>query len=145
MRLNCAIPPILVANRGDLMIFESLEDALEYVEPIDVEANEYEFFNSGGWVIHLRVDRGKIVADENLGPPDPDRLASAPRDYLRRIAEARVGLSQTELARADLTELAAARQRAEAGSYREPGVRRTLKWFLPWLFRGEPSRWTPRR
>jgi hypothetical protein len=138
------LDPVLVDNRGDLLVFEDLSSAVRSVEPIDVENDEYEFFDASGRIIHVGVRQGRVVVDENLGTSQPDRLAAILRAFLRRLDEDRYGLSVADLDDVTLPELVAARQRAERGTYREPGRRGWAKWFLPWLFRGEKRRWTPR-
>ena len=49
-------PPITIDDHGDLSIFERLEDAEKYVEPIDVSRGDLVAYDSEG-----RLLRGRIV------------------------------------------------------------------------------------
>ena len=52
------MPPIIVIllENGDLLIFDSREDAEDYLEAIDVRNNEYTAYDSKGTVLDLSVD-----------------------------------------------------------------------------------------
>jgi hypothetical protein len=49
-------PPITIDDHGDISIFEAIEDAESYVEPIDVSSGELVAYDSEG-----RLLRGEIV------------------------------------------------------------------------------------
>lgn len=46
-------PPIIVDERGDTDVFESIEFAERYLEPIDVEDNRLVAFDSEGRLLRL--------------------------------------------------------------------------------------------
>ena len=46
-------PPIIVDEPGDPDVFESIEDAERYLEPIDVEANRFVAFDGEGRLLRL--------------------------------------------------------------------------------------------
>ncbi len=48
--------PIVVYDHGDVSIFESAEDAENYLEPIDVEREEYVAYDSEGYLLRLAVN-----------------------------------------------------------------------------------------
>ena len=52
--------PIIIDNRGDILVFESTESATRYIEPIDVENNEYVAFDSKGYLLQLYVVSGRV-------------------------------------------------------------------------------------
>lgn len=45
--------PIILSDSGDLLIFESIDEALRYIEPIDVKNNVYRGFDSQGRLLRL--------------------------------------------------------------------------------------------
>ena len=55
-------PPITIDDHGDLSIFERLEDAEKYVEPIDVSSGDLVAYDSEG-----RLLRGRIVKTRLFG------------------------------------------------------------------------------
>ncbi|MBC7810421.1 MAG: hypothetical protein H7175_04705, partial [Burkholderiales bacterium] len=46
-------PPIFIYEPGTLMVFASLDDALSYIEPVDVYENLYVAYDSEGRLLHL--------------------------------------------------------------------------------------------
>ena len=46
-------PPIIVDETGPIYVFESIEYAERYLEPIDVEDNRYVAFDSAGRLLRL--------------------------------------------------------------------------------------------
>ena len=65
-------PPIIVHARGDVSIYESVDEAQRDVEAVDVRNGEYEFYDSEG-----RVLRGVVVPRATWGlgkylPPNED-------------------------------------------------------------------------
>ncbi len=44
--------PIIVDNYGDVLVFKSVDDALVYLEPIDVLNNEYIAFDAEGRLLY---------------------------------------------------------------------------------------------
>ena len=47
--------PIFVYEHGDLNIFETVEDLENYLEPIDVENDEYIAYDGSGHLLKLKV------------------------------------------------------------------------------------------
>jgi hypothetical protein len=64
-------PPIILDNRGDLLIFGSANDAVAYVEPIDVENKEYVAYDSEGCLLSLSV-RGRWIKRIIIEPQETD-------------------------------------------------------------------------
>ena len=48
-------PPIVLNEHGDLSFFESTEDAVRHVEPIDVQNGEYTTYDSEGRLLQWAV------------------------------------------------------------------------------------------
>jgi hypothetical protein len=46
-------PPVIVDEKGPIYIFESVETAERYLEPIDVEENRYVAFDSVGRLLRI--------------------------------------------------------------------------------------------
>ena len=55
--------PIVVSERGDITVFDTMEAAEKYLEAPDVENFEYEIFDSVGNVLYASVEvvRGKRI------------------------------------------------------------------------------------
>ena len=49
-------PPIVVSEREDISVFDSVESAEGYLEVPDVENAEFELFDSEGLVLHARAE-----------------------------------------------------------------------------------------
>lgn len=49
--------PIFIDNNGDIRVFASVQDAENWIEPIDVRDNEYEAFDSEGRRLRLTVQK----------------------------------------------------------------------------------------
>lgn len=52
-------PPIIVDNHGDILFFASVEKAEKYLEPIDVENDEYVAYDSVGHLLNLTIQERK--------------------------------------------------------------------------------------
>ena len=52
-------PPIIINENGDLLFFETVQDAERYVEAIDVLNNEYVAYDSIGHLLELSVQLKK--------------------------------------------------------------------------------------
>lgn len=86
--------PLVVSEMGDIDLFETVREAEVYLEPIDVENDEYEAFDASGRRLILDVVNevlpGKsypvrmtrIRLDEAIHDPSVDRLAKLLREYL---------------------------------------------------------------
>lgn len=53
-------PPIIVDSQGDLLLFESVEKAERYLEPIDIEGELVPIFDSEGRRLVARIVPDKI-------------------------------------------------------------------------------------
>ena len=47
--------PLICNNLGDIDVFLSLEDAAQYLEPIDIKNNEYTFFDADGYIVDAYI------------------------------------------------------------------------------------------
>jgi hypothetical protein len=108
-------PPVFVIEGGDVSVYESLEDATNGLEGVDVADGIYTLFDSVGKRIRLRADgvrRGRFVVDIGTVSVDaieessegPAELHRALREYARR-------LGRTDLDSADLHRLVDAMSR----------------------------------
>jgi hypothetical protein len=85
-------PPILVIDSGnDVIRFDSAQDAARWVEPIDVNKGEYDFFDSQGQRLEAVQDDTWVVDLVPNTPPqwDAELLASRLRTYLEARAHRR--------------------------------------------------------
>jgi len=87
--------PIIADNRGDVLVFNSINSAECYLEPIDVRNGEYEVFDSNGALIKATVwqdpngiDRTKLIHDQDeTTPPDAAKLREKLISYLAEVGE----------------------------------------------------------
>jgi len=80
--------PVFADDHGDLSVFDSVEAMDRQIEAIDVENDEYEFFDAEGRRLAADVDTrsGRIAFRiDNEHPADPGRLASLLRSYFQRL------------------------------------------------------------
>lgn len=106
--------PIIIDNSGDLLIFSSIEQAQQYLEPIDVHNKEYIAYDSEGRLLKLNVTREKsdlrrlpTFADSGehitLQPAESEPLHAAELQskliqYFAQVGEARKWLRNATLA-----------------------------------------------
>jgi hypothetical protein len=98
-------------NRGDVRFFESLQEAENYVEAIDVVNNEYVGYDSEGRILSLAVKPGStgilgqlgirrnrvaITIDEQR-PSHADELRTLLVSFLRRVGVAQQWLNSASL------------------------------------------------
>lgn len=68
-------PPLILDNKGDLLAFRDVDDALAYAEVVDVEAGEYEAFDSEGRLLTLgtgpggRFGQKRVIITQVEEPP----------------------------------------------------------------------------
>ncbi|MDD2231066.1 MAG: hypothetical protein PHY48_16885 [Candidatus Cloacimonetes bacterium] len=43
--------PLICDDKGDIYVFSTMEDAISEIEPFDVKNEEYDFFDSDGFVV----------------------------------------------------------------------------------------------
>lgn len=102
-------PPIIVYEPGDVMIFQSVEDAERYLESPDVLENRYVAYDSEGTFLKLEAPQSRAIAflgtsvvpvekvTISSGEPQPSHLEdlkqilreslehfSVPREWLQR-------------------------------------------------------------
>jgi len=77
-------PPVIVDETGPIYVFESVEDAEMYLEPIDVENNRYIAFDSVGRLLRLipTTPRITIEAAEEV-PNHAERLRELLIQFLK--------------------------------------------------------------
>jgi len=84
-------PPIVVQNQGEVILFDSIEDAQLWMEAIDVRNNEYEIFDSTGLRLGPNVVSGRIETVQiSIHEPrsrDVDRLRGLLFDFVVRAGQ----------------------------------------------------------
>lgn len=75
---------IIADDHGDILVFASYEEAIDYIEAIDVRDQEYIFYDEDGFVLHATVVDDEIrfirTTDNRL-----DDLVTSIRKFLKRI------------------------------------------------------------
>lgn len=99
-------PPVIVDETGDTDVFESVEHAEMYLEPIDVEHNRFIAFDSVGRLLRLipTTPRITIEAAEEV-PNHAERLRELLIQFLknRRVTDSNLSnLSLAELVQKSL-------------------------------------------
>lgn len=83
-----ATPPIVVQNRGEVVLFDSIGEAQLWMEAIDVRNHEYEVFDSTGLRLDPSVVTGRIETVQiSIHEPhsrDVDRLQRILFDFVVR-------------------------------------------------------------
>jgi hypothetical protein len=75
-------PPIIVDEQGTATVFESIEDAERYLEPIDVKNGEYVAYDSEGRLLRLVPTSPRItIENAELEPHHPSEV----RNLLTRL------------------------------------------------------------
>jgi hypothetical protein len=106
--------PYFVVAGHDVITFRTREEAEGQLEAIDVNNDEYRFFAADGTELRLTTSGGPrrsswegrvIVTDEVLGI-FPDDLREKLRYYLEAVPAKKRQLTDHDLSRASLTELA---------------------------------------
>jgi hypothetical protein len=78
--------PVFANNRGGVSVFDSVEAMARQVEVIDIENDEYEFFDAEGQRLAAEVHGGRVTFHiETSREPEPERLASVLRSYFGRL------------------------------------------------------------
>ena len=93
--------PIIVDDHGDVLVFESVAIAERYLEPVDVENEEYVAFDSEGRKLDLIVEGLRVAVREGEGQPSQRvRLEESLRSFFEAI-----GLEKSWYESASLSEL----------------------------------------
>lgn len=89
--------PIFIDNNGDISVFTSVQDAENWIEPIDVLNSEYEAFDSDGRSLVLAVNKQQgfsslvqEIVQISLAETEPNH-AEELRQRLRRFLSAAEG------------------------------------------------------
>ncbi len=95
-------PPFIVYELGDLELFQDVASMERYLEPIDIENNEYTVYDSEGRLVQLTIESvpttslfGLVkghndsvrVAGCEIEPLHSAELATRIRDYLARTGQ----------------------------------------------------------
>jgi hypothetical protein len=105
-----ATPPIIVNEKGDVSLYETVEDAEVALEPIDIENEEYAIFDSEGLVMVPRVANDQIhveLSDSSPRQVEPEQLQTALRRFLSQLDQELTGVTEDEIWRSRLPELIA--------------------------------------
>jgi hypothetical protein len=119
--------PVFADEHGDLSVFDSVDAMDRQIEAIDVENDEYEFFDAEGRRLAAHVDTrsGRVtfrIDDEQ--PADPARLAARLRSYFQRLPPHLEAFRARAEAASSLESLVALRQELE----RQPKSRLLGRW-----------------
>lgn len=86
------VTPILISSGGDVLSFDTVEAAQEYLEPVDVMNDEHLAFDAEGQALHLSVDRDLTIAAQrevvrirSTGTYDRAGLERILTDYLDAV------------------------------------------------------------
>jgi len=97
--------PIIADNRGDLHVFESVDQAERYIEPIDVKNNEWTIYDSEGRSVEAVItrrwgfpERVVLTARDQI-PRHSNELRSRLITFLTRIGKVHDGLAELPLER----------------------------------------------
>lgn len=107
--------PIIIDNFGDLLVFNSVEDAQNYIEPIDVQNKEYIAYDSEGRLLDILIITEKpnrfsslvgkgeqiVLQPAESEPRHATELHNKLIHYFTQLGEA-----PEQLSRATLTDLA---------------------------------------
>jgi hypothetical protein len=83
-------PPIIVDDKGDVSIFDSVEQAQRYLEPIDIRNGEYVIYDREGRLLrgvivkHFLAERVKLEPASEPGAATT-RLRQVLVDFLVRV------------------------------------------------------------
>lgn len=128
--MELLVPPIIlnesneITRSGDVSIFNSVSEAVAYLEPIDVKNGEYFAFDSQGSLLELTVLKEKSrllgifpITNEQIqiqkkkhSSNHSSVLASVIREYFTQIGPERMGLKSEFVEQAALGDLVQALQ-----------------------------------
>ena len=80
-------PPIVLDEHGDISLFQSVEAAARYVEPIDVRNGEYVAYDSSGFLLKLVPTEPVVSISGYLSDrPHQDQLEQSLRSFVERTS-----------------------------------------------------------
>lgn len=99
-------PPLIADNKGDILVFRSLQEAEAYIEPVDVQNQEYAVYDSEGRLLRLiAIKRNKVVIEPMEDEPSHAfQLQTLLQKHLMTL-----GLPSEWVRKASLAELVAKR------------------------------------
>ena len=91
-------PPIIVDESGDTIVFDSIEAAAIYLEPIDVEDNIFVAFDSAGRLLRLLPTTPQITIEAAEEVPNhAERLRELLIKFLKDCRSTEPNLSSLTL------------------------------------------------
>ena len=97
-------PPLFAVEANDVAAFIDTESATNYLEPPDVEAGAFRFFDRSGVEYGLSTKVGKVVVGARIGEA-PEYLARQLRMYLKHVPRKRRPHDDSEIDAMDLVHL----------------------------------------
>ena len=77
--------PLIIDNRGDLLVFRSKIDAESYLEAVDVQNGEYRGFDAEGRPLLFETEGGWVNVKINpASPADPADLQHVLQEFVFR-------------------------------------------------------------
>src|SRR5262249_11967712 len=68
MLRHAVTPPIILDYRGDIVVVDSLEEALIWAEPDDVKDHEFDAFDGEGNKLHFGITQTRVLFGLLAGP-----------------------------------------------------------------------------
>lgn len=95
-------PPLFIHEGGDLMIFETIDDAVRYIEPVDVIEGVYVGYDSQGMLLKFkaqsqRYDQPIEIVSAETEPTHQEELRDVLITYLRALGISEPSISQASL------------------------------------------------
>lgn len=110
-------PPLVLSENGDVLLFASREEAEAYLEPIDVQNQEYRGYDAAGRLLAFQVTTEEVpillglfkVSRERVRVEVAERLPSHQAEVQSILAGAllRMGIAEDRVRRAELAQLVA--------------------------------------
>jgi hypothetical protein len=117
--------PVFANENGDLSIYGSLDAMASYVEAIDVENGEYEFFDAAGWRLEATVSANQVTFTlDPAGLLEAERLEEILRGCFSRLPSRLQDFERRAAAARSLSELVVLREELEAA--RRPSLFRGM-------------------
>ena len=92
------VPPVIISESGDVDVFESVEDAEKYLEPVDVRAGRFVAFDSEGRSLLLYPTSPRIsIALAEETPSHAEELSVLLKRFLGQVGVAHPSLESDSL------------------------------------------------